>query len=208
MGFFFGSLAAGNPNLDMIKEEGSMNSRIEKIRMDMQEARLAEDLERYRQKALALGASQALVVRAEDIPVDDRVTLKCRIPRCFGYGAGAHCPPHTMKPSELRRSSNNSRGRYSLLVKSLSADFIVRATQQSHLSRRFSANIRTASAARVQKRHYSRQTILEGRLGTVISCCLPWSSRSPRPGHNRRGESGSRLCRASTEARSVRSPFP
>ena len=79
-----------------------MRNKIEKIRVDMQGSRLAEDLEQYRQKALQLGASQALVVKAEDIPVDDRVTLKCRIPRCFGYGAGAHCPPHTMKPSELR----------------------------------------------------------------------------------------------------------
>jgi predicted metal-binding protein len=42
------------------------------------------------------------VVKAEDIPVDDRVTLKCRIPRCFGYGTSAHCPPNAIKPSELR----------------------------------------------------------------------------------------------------------
>ena len=79
-----------------------MNGKIEKIRVDMQDARLTEDLERYRKKALELGASQALVVKAEDIPVDDRVTLKCRIPRCFGYGTSAHCPPNAIKPSELR----------------------------------------------------------------------------------------------------------
>lgn len=79
-----------------------MSRKVEKIRVDRQEARLAEDLQRYRQKVLELGASEALVVRAEAIPVDDRVTLKCRIPRCFGYGAGAHCPPHALPPSELR----------------------------------------------------------------------------------------------------------
>ena len=28
--------------------------------------------------------------------------MKCQIPRCFGYGAGAQCPPNTMKPAELR----------------------------------------------------------------------------------------------------------
>jgi predicted metal-binding protein len=28
--------------------------------------------------------------------------LKCQIPRCFGYGTGAHCPPNTLKPGELR----------------------------------------------------------------------------------------------------------
>jgi predicted metal-binding protein len=79
-----------------------MSGKIEKITVDMHADRLKEYLERYREKALELGASNALIVKAEDIPVDDRITLKCRIPRCFGYGAGAHCPPHAMKPSELR----------------------------------------------------------------------------------------------------------
>ncbi|MGA2404303.1 MAG: DUF2284 domain-containing protein [Syntrophobacteraceae bacterium] len=73
-----------------------------KIRADMHEAQLSADLERYRQKALELGASRAKIVRAAEIPVDERVPMKCQIPRCFGYGAGAQCPPNTMKPSELR----------------------------------------------------------------------------------------------------------
>jgi predicted metal-binding protein len=70
--------------------------------VDMARAHLPRDLERYRRKALELGASRAKVVRASEIPVDERVTLKCQIPRCFGYGVGAHCPPHTLKPTELR----------------------------------------------------------------------------------------------------------
>ena len=79
-----------------------MARKVEKITVDRQEARLPQDLERYVQKALEMGATHAAVVRAEDIPVDERVTLKCQIPRCFGYGAGAHCPPNTMQPAELR----------------------------------------------------------------------------------------------------------
>jgi predicted metal-binding protein len=79
-----------------------MARKIEKIRVDMNEGRLQEDLQKYRQKALELGATKAAVIKAEDIPVDERVTLKCQIPRCFGYGAGAHCPPNTLKPEELR----------------------------------------------------------------------------------------------------------
>lgn len=75
---------------------------VRKIRVDMNEAQLSGDLERYKQKALDLGASNASIVRADQIPVDERVTLKCRIPRCFGYGAGAQCPPNTLQPSELR----------------------------------------------------------------------------------------------------------
>jgi predicted metal-binding protein len=73
-----------------------------KIRTDMHQAQLSADLERYMQKALELGASQAKIVRAAEIPVDDRIPMKCQIPRCFGYGAGAQCPPNTMKPAELK----------------------------------------------------------------------------------------------------------
>jgi predicted metal-binding protein len=79
-----------------------MSKKVEKITVDMQAARLEADLQRYVEKALELGATHAGVVKAADIPVDERVTLKCQIPRCFGYGAGAHCPPNTLKPDELR----------------------------------------------------------------------------------------------------------
>ena len=77
-------------------------SQIQKISRDMNESRLLENLKKYESTAVEMGASQAAVIRAGDIPVDERVTLKCQIPRCFGYGAGAHCPPNTLKPSELR----------------------------------------------------------------------------------------------------------
>jgi predicted metal-binding protein len=79
-----------------------MAGKVEKIRVDMNEGRLPQDLERYAARALELGATKACVVKAADIPVDERVPLKCQIPRCFGYGAGAQCPPNTMKPAELR----------------------------------------------------------------------------------------------------------
>lgn len=79
-----------------------MAKKIEKITMDMNAGRLQEDLEKYRVTALKMGATQAAVIKTADIPVDERVTLKCQIPRCFGYGVGAHCPPNTLKPEELR----------------------------------------------------------------------------------------------------------
>jgi predicted metal-binding protein len=79
-----------------------MGRDVRKVAVDMYEDRLDQDLERYRQMALELGATQAKIVKAEDIPVDERVTLKCQIPRCFGYGVSAHCPPNTMPPGELR----------------------------------------------------------------------------------------------------------
>jgi predicted metal-binding protein len=79
-----------------------MAKKVRKITVDMARAHLFRDLERYRRKALELGASRAKIVPASEIPVDERVTLKCQIPRCFGYGVGAHCPPHTLRPAELR----------------------------------------------------------------------------------------------------------
>jgi predicted metal-binding protein len=79
-----------------------MSRKVEKIAVDMHEDRLQQDLERYRDLALSMGATQAKIIKAADIPVDVRVTLKCQIPRCFGYGVSAQCPPNTMKPAELQ----------------------------------------------------------------------------------------------------------
>jgi predicted metal-binding protein len=79
-----------------------MAKRVDRITIDMNAARLPEDLEKYKARALELGASCAAIVKVHEIPVDERIVLKCQIPRCFGYGTCAHCPPNTMKPAELR----------------------------------------------------------------------------------------------------------
>ncbi len=73
-----------------------------RVQVGMYQEMLPLDLLKYEEAALGLGASRAMVVPVSDIPVDDRVTLKCRIPRCFGYGVGANCPPYTLTPAELR----------------------------------------------------------------------------------------------------------
>jgi len=74
-----------------------------KVTIETDEAQLEEDLGRYRNKALELGASKARIISVDEIPVDERVTLKCRVPLCFGYGVCVNCPPHALKPTELRR---------------------------------------------------------------------------------------------------------
>ncbi|MBS3886774.1 MAG: DUF2284 domain-containing protein [Dethiobacter sp.] len=76
---------------------------MKKVNLSLNETVLARDLERYREKALELGATNACLVRTAQIPVDETVVLKCQIPRCFGYGVSANCPPHTLKPEELRQ---------------------------------------------------------------------------------------------------------
>jgi predicted metal-binding protein len=75
---------------------------IPQITTDKNQSLLGEHLKNYQNKLLELGASQAAIIRVDIIPVDERVNLKCQIPRCFGYGAGAHCPPNTLKPAEFR----------------------------------------------------------------------------------------------------------
>lgn len=79
-----------------------MEHKGKQIRLDIDEAQLIQDLERYKEKALESGASRVKIVTTDEIPVDERVTLKCQVPRCFGYGVSANCPPNTLKPAELR----------------------------------------------------------------------------------------------------------
>jgi predicted metal-binding protein len=84
-----------------------MGKQIEKIGTFLDESKLIKDLERYKGKVFELGATHAKIIKTEEIPVDERVALKCQIPRCFGYGTSAHCPPNTMKPDELRKHLEN-----------------------------------------------------------------------------------------------------
>jgi predicted metal-binding protein len=102
-----------------------MEKRVRKITADMYADQLTQDIERYREKAIELGASRAKIVKAEEIIVDERVTLKCQIPRCFGYGLCDHCPPNTLKPAELRALLENyNRGVF--FTMDVSPDVIVR----------------------------------------------------------------------------------
>ncbi len=72
------------------------------IRLNRSAEDVDRDLARYVDRALALGATRAEAIDTDAIVVDDRVALKCSTPPCAGYGGCAHCPPHTLKPTELR----------------------------------------------------------------------------------------------------------
>ena len=52
--------------------------------------------------AIKAGASSAKLIDLKDIVVDERVRLKCSVPRCYGYGNCLVCPPHTMTVPEFR----------------------------------------------------------------------------------------------------------
>ncbi len=98
---------------------------VKKIRVDRNEEQLGADLERYRQLALELGATKACIVQAGQIPVDERIAMKCQIPRCFGYGTGAQCPPNTMKPAELREILSKYEWAV-LFIKDVPSEVIIR----------------------------------------------------------------------------------
>jgi predicted metal-binding protein len=58
------------------------------------EETLKANLERYRELALELGASEAAIIPASDVIIDERVRLKCVVPRCLRAGETPNCPPY------------------------------------------------------------------------------------------------------------------
>jgi predicted metal-binding protein len=104
---------------------GAMKEKIERIAIDVTEEQLKDDLQRYKDKAIELGATRAEVIGARDIIVEDRVVMKCRVPRCFGYGVCAHCPPHAPTPAEMRKVLKEYESAV-FFVKDVPAEVIVR----------------------------------------------------------------------------------
>lgn len=59
-------------------------------------------LQRIVSRARELGADAAAPLPARAVVVDERVTLKCRVPLCGHYGVNLMCPPHTPGAAETR----------------------------------------------------------------------------------------------------------
>ena len=68
---------------------------------------IQQDLERYRQRALELGATDAKVITTDMILIDERVRAKCLYPKCTCYGTNVNCPPHAMDLDLVRKVVNN-----------------------------------------------------------------------------------------------------
>jgi predicted metal-binding protein len=64
--------------------------------------------------AKTLGVQEAKIIPAEQVFVENRVTLKCRA-GCIAYGKKLTCPPHVPTPDEFRKIL--AEYRYALLVK-------------------------------------------------------------------------------------------
>jgi predicted metal-binding protein len=68
------------------------------------EEALQANLARYRQLALDLGASAAAIIPANSVIVDERVRLKCLVPRCLRAGETPNCPPNAPDLDLVRRA--------------------------------------------------------------------------------------------------------
>jgi predicted metal-binding protein len=68
------------------------------------EKRLKADMEAIRQKAIELGAAAAEIIRADQLVVDERVRLKCTVPRCLRAGETPNCPPHVPDLDLIRKA--------------------------------------------------------------------------------------------------------
>ncbi len=73
------------------------------------------DLERYRALAVELGASGAAVIPASQVSIDERVRLKCTVPRCPRAGETPNCPPYVPDLDLVRRAV--SRYSWAVLIK-------------------------------------------------------------------------------------------
>jgi predicted metal-binding protein len=76
---------------------------------EVKEEHLKRDLERFRQKALELGASAAEVISASEVLVQERVWLKCLVPLCHMAGTNPFCPPNTPQPDLIRKALSQYR---------------------------------------------------------------------------------------------------
>ena len=61
-----------------------------------------EKFDFLRKKAIELGAIDAKIISSEEIVVEDRVVLKCKL-GCEKYGKTLACPPYAPSPEDFRR---------------------------------------------------------------------------------------------------------
>ena len=70
---------------------------------------LQQDLEKYRQRAMELGTTDAKIVTTDMVVIDERVRAKCIYPKCDQYGTNAQCPPYAMDLDMVRKVVKNFR---------------------------------------------------------------------------------------------------
>ena len=87
----------------------------QKILEKISEEQLQQDLEKYRQRAIELGATDAKIITMDKVVIDERVLAKCTYPKCPGYGTNVNCPPYAMSLDQVRKVVNNFS--YAIFIK-------------------------------------------------------------------------------------------
>jgi len=64
--------------------------------------------------ALRAGATAARIIPSKQVVIDERVRLKCEVPKCAGYGQYLTCPPYVMSVEAF--SKIRSSYKWGLLV--------------------------------------------------------------------------------------------
>jgi predicted metal-binding protein len=100
-----GGLGAIGPKLkkqsnSVIGWVSGLHSGQEKIFMKRVEPRRLSELIEI---ALKSGATAARIIPFTQVVIDERVRLKCEVPRCAGYGQFLTCPPHVMPVETFKR---------------------------------------------------------------------------------------------------------
>ncbi len=88
---------------------------VRKVAIPVSEEILRKDIEKYRDMAVKLGASDAKIITPDIIKIDERVRVKCIVPKCDWYGTNANCPPYIGDVDFWRETIN--RYRYGILFK-------------------------------------------------------------------------------------------
>ena len=60
--------------------------------------------QKFRQTALEMGATEAKIITADQVIIDDRVRAKCMNPKCTFYGTNGNCPPHAPDLDTVRKT--------------------------------------------------------------------------------------------------------
>jgi predicted metal-binding protein len=69
-----------------------------------QRGRTGKALAEIGQALLAGGACAIKLIDVDDIVIDERVRLKCQIPRCDSFGKNLMCPPHVPSVASFREA--------------------------------------------------------------------------------------------------------
>ncbi len=70
---------------------------------------LKKDLQNYTAFAVEMGASDTRIIPAGTVRFDERVRLKCSVPKCHLYGSSPNCPPYTPGVADMRKTMKKYR---------------------------------------------------------------------------------------------------